>query len=129
MDGKSDLFGKHLLNGTLYSSATASSSLDMARFKVALVHLSISAVASDACVFIIQDSADNVTFTNTSFQYSEPVASTNNTRFLLIREQDVRRYVRVRIAPAGTITMSASATQVGTVRPAPITTFSIDTSA
>lgn len=131
MDRKEDIQPTHVLNGTLYAAATATSSIDMARFSQAVFFLSISAVATSTATFIVQDSGDGVTFTNTAYTFTQAAGVVNDTKFIFIREEDVRRYVRVRVAPgaSGSVTLSACAIRIGATQPPPAVTYSIDTSA
>ena len=131
MDRKEDIQALHILNGTLYATATASAAIDMARHDQCLIGLSITAVATATASFIVQDSADGVTWTNTSYSFSEGAGAVNTTRWIFVREQDVRRYIRVRVSPgaSGTATLSGAAVLLGSTQPPAATTFSIDTSA
>lgn len=129
MDRKLDIFPKHILNGTLYNTAAVSASIDMAKHDQAVLLLSITSVATSPCTFIVQDSADGTTFAATSYTFDEAVGTVNDTRFIFIRAQDVRRYVRLRLTPGGSVTMSAAAIQLAANMPPEDVTWSIDTSA
>ena len=131
MDRKQDIQGLHILNGTVYAVATASTAIDMAKHDQVLIALSITSIGTSTATFIVQDSADNVSFTNTSYTFTEAAGTVNNTRWVFVRASDVRRYVRIRVAPgaSGSATLSGAAILLGAIMPPEATTYSIDTSA
>jgi hypothetical protein len=130
-DPKTDIVPAHHLTFATYSSATAGVAVDMARHKFCLLSATVFRVATQIATIGLQDSDDGVTFaTVVGSEFSEPIAAdTAGTRFVYVRERDVRRYVRLAINPnGGTFSVAMTSLLMSAASPSAAATYSVDTS-
>lgn len=130
-DPKTSIQPAHHINFALHTSAGAGTPVDMARHEACLFTLPVFSVASANGTIQLQDSDDGVSFANVDgASFTEPVAAaTAATRFVLVRDQDVRRYVRLGFNPnGGSLNFAASALLLNATQPPTAVTYSVDTS-
>ena len=130
-DPKTDLQPAHHINFAIHNGAVAGATVDMARHDYCLFSVAVFSIASANATIRLQHSDDNVSWSNVpGTAFSEPIdAAPATTRFLFVRERDVRRYVRVYVSPnGGFASLAVSSVMLNATQPPTGGTYAIDTS-